>query len=51
VSQFAEIEPRLDYARADLRTTAKLHLRDTWPWAGELLVAFQRLKTLSAASG
>jgi hypothetical protein len=30
---------------------AKLHLQDTWPWAGELLAAFQKLKTLSAASG
>jgi hypothetical protein len=29
----------------------KLHLQDTWPWAGELLAAFQKLKTLSAASG
>jgi hypothetical protein len=30
---------------------AKLHLQDTWPWAAELLAAFQKLKTLSAASG
>jgi Transposase DDE domain group 1 len=26
---------------------AKLHLQDTWPWATELLAAFQRLKTLT----
>jgi len=30
---------------------AKLHLQDTWPWAAELVAAFQRLKTLAAASG
>ena len=30
---------------------AKLHLQDTWPWAAELLAAFQRLKTLQSASG
>ena len=30
---------------------AKLHLQDTWPWAAELLTAFQRLQTLPAASG
>jgi len=30
---------------------AKLHLQDTWPWAAELLAAFQRLKTLPGASG
>jgi hypothetical protein len=30
---------------------AKLHLQDTWPWAAELLAAFQKLKTLAAASG
>jgi hypothetical protein len=30
---------------------AKLHLQHTWPWAGELLAAFQKLKTLPAASG
>ena len=30
---------------------AKLHLQDTWPSAAELLAAFQKLKTLSAASG
>ncbi len=29
----------------------KLHLQDTWPWADELLAAFQKLKTLAAASG
>jgi hypothetical protein len=28
---------------------AKLHLQDTWPWAAELLAAFQKLKTLTAA--
>ncbi len=28
----------------------KLHLQDTWPWATELLAAFQKLKTLHAAS-
>jgi len=30
---------------------AKLHLQHTWPWAAELLAAFQKLKTLAAASG
>ena len=25
---------------------AKLHLQDTWPWAGELLAAFHKLKAL-----
>jgi hypothetical protein len=30
---------------------AKLHLQDTWPWAAELLAAFQKLKTLAAATG
>jgi hypothetical protein len=28
----------------------KLHLQHTWPWAAELLAAFQKLKTLAAAS-
>jgi hypothetical protein len=30
---------------------AKLHLQNTWPWAAELLAAFQKLKTLAPASG
>jgi hypothetical protein len=30
---------------------AKLHLQNTWPWAAELLAAFRKLKTLTAASG
>jgi hypothetical protein len=30
---------------------AKLHLQHTWPWAAELLAAFRKLKTLTAASG
>src|ERR1017187_9637137 len=30
---------------------AKLHLQNTWPWAGELLAAFQKLKTLAPATG
>jgi hypothetical protein len=30
---------------------AKLHLQNTWPWAAELLAAFQKLKTLATASG
>ena len=30
---------------------AKLHLHDTWPWAAELVAAFEKLKTLAAASG
>jgi hypothetical protein len=30
---------------------AKLRLQDTWPWAAELVAAFQKLKTLAAASG
>jgi hypothetical protein len=30
---------------------AKLHLQDSWPWAAELLAAFEKLKTLPAASG
>ena len=29
----------------------KLHLQNTWPWAAELLAAFRRLKTLTAATG
>jgi hypothetical protein len=27
---------------------AKLHLQDSWPWAGELVAAFAKLKTLPA---
>jgi Transposase DDE domain group 1 len=30
---------------------AKLHLQDSWPWAGELTAAFRKLKTLPAAAG
>lgn len=30
---------------------AKLHIQDTWPWAGELVAAFAKLKALPAASG
>jgi hypothetical protein len=30
---------------------AKLHLQERWPWAAELLAAFQKLKTLAAPSG
>jgi hypothetical protein len=30
---------------------AKLHLQRTWPWASELLAAFQKLKAISAATG
>ena len=30
---------------------ARLHLQDTWPWAAELIAAFQKLKTLAPASG
>jgi hypothetical protein len=30
---------------------AKLHLQDSWPWADELVTAFQKLKTLAPASG
>ncbi|MGH2855764.1 MAG: IS1380 family transposase [Solirubrobacteraceae bacterium] len=30
---------------------AKLHLQNTWPWASDLLAAFQKLKTLPAATG
>ena len=30
---------------------AKLHLQDSWPWAAELVTAFQKLKTLATASG
>jgi Transposase DDE domain group 1 len=30
---------------------AKLHLQDTWPWAAELLAAFEKLKTLPAPAG
>jgi len=30
---------------------AKLHLQDTWPWAGELVAAFERLKALPATAG
>ena len=30
---------------------AKLHLQHTWPWAEELLAAFQKLSTIPAATG
>jgi len=30
---------------------AKLHLQNTWPWAADLLAAFQKLTTLAATSG
>src|SRR5947207_3104566 len=30
---------------------AKLHLQNTWPWTNDLLAAFQKLKTLPAATG
>lgn len=30
---------------------AKLHLQSTWPWASELLAAFQKLRTLPAPAG
>jgi Transposase DDE domain group 1 len=30
---------------------AKLHLQNTWPWAAELLAAFQKLETLTPATG
>lgn len=30
---------------------AKLHLHNTWPWAAELVAAFQKLKALPAPSG
>ena len=30
---------------------AKLHLQDTWPWAAELVAAFEKLKALPAATG
>jgi hypothetical protein len=30
---------------------AKLHLQDTWPWVSALLAAFQKLKTVPAATG
>jgi hypothetical protein len=30
---------------------AKLHLQNTWPWASDLLAAFQKLRTLTAATG
>jgi hypothetical protein len=30
---------------------AKLHLQDSWPWAGELVAAFERLEALPAAAG
>ena len=30
---------------------AKLHLQNTWPWAAELRSAFQKLKTLTPATG
>ena len=30
---------------------AKLHLQHTWPWAAELLAAFDKLKALPAATG
>jgi hypothetical protein len=30
---------------------AKLHLQNTWPWASELVTAFEKLKMLQPASG
>jgi Transposase DDE domain group 1 len=30
---------------------AKLHLQDTWPWATELVAAFEKLKALPALTG
>ncbi len=30
---------------------AKLHLQNTWPWAAELLAAFEKLKALPALTG
>jgi Transposase DDE domain group 1 len=30
---------------------AKLHLQGSWPWAADLLAAFQKLKTLAPATG
>ena len=30
---------------------AKLHLQNSWPWAVELITAFQKLNTLATASG
>ena len=30
---------------------AKLHLQSTWPWTGDLLAAFHKLKALPAATG
>jgi hypothetical protein len=30
--------------------SAKLHIQSTWPWAGELLAAFQKLRTLTPAT-
>ena len=30
---------------------AKLHLQDTWPWANELVAAFEKLKALPALTG
>jgi hypothetical protein len=30
---------------------AKLYLQNTWPWAAELLAAFQKLETLTPATG
>jgi hypothetical protein len=30
---------------------ARLHLQGTWPWTGELVAAFARLKALPAAAG
>jgi hypothetical protein len=30
---------------------AKLHLQDTWPWAAELVAAFEKLKALPALTG
>ena len=30
---------------------AKLHLQDTWPWAAELVAAFDKLKALPALTG
>jgi len=58
-SELAKAEPkrlryRLLHIAARLAFSGrrgKLHLQRTWPWAGELAAAFQRLTTLPAAAG
>ena len=41
------VAPRLAFSGR----RGKLHLQHDWPWAADLLAAFQKLKTLQATAG